>query len=166
MARLDRVAKGNAVNLARQQPQEAADVFAIESPIGRKLPQDRAEFGAEHRKALCEKAGEPVLGFRELRLHHAITRALDRELKAVRHDLFPIRPARGFLPAVKGRVDLDRGQRARRKFELALLRQVAGIEYPAPRRIGPPADADADRAFAHSGTDAYEVIWPPPSRRA
>ena len=125
----------------------------------RELPQDRPELGAERGEALGEEIADPFRALAQARAHDAEARALDRELEAVGNGLLPGLPAFRLLPAVEGRVDLDRAELARRIFELFRLRQLVGIEDAAPRRIGPAADADADFALRSSRGRSMLERW-------
>ena len=150
MPRLDRVAQREAVELLRQQVDEGSDVVAIELPARSELPQDRAELGSECGEALRDEIADALGALAEVRPHDAEARTLDRELEAVGNGLCPRFPALRLLPAVEGRVDLDRRQRTRDAYSSSFdCGELVGIEDAAPRRVGPAANADADLRFAH-----------------
>src|SRR5579883_850005 len=76
-------------------------------------------------------------------------RRLDRKDEVLWRLLFPLQKALRPLQRIEGAVDLNRGKNARAVLELFLLRQLLGIEDPAPWRIRPARDADANPALAH-----------------
>src|SRR5215471_12692388 len=73
-------------------------------------------------------------------------RTFDGEHKALRNLRRPFAKRRRRLRAVERAVDLNRGEMARRIAEFLRMRQAGGIEYAAPRRKSPSADADVDVA--------------------
>ena len=59
VARLDRVAKLDPVQLFGKQVDERRDVVAVEPSAGRELPQDRASFGPSAAKPCAKKSSRP-----------------------------------------------------------------------------------------------------------
>ena len=162
VARLDRMAQPDAVERLGKQVDEPRDIVAVEFAARGELPQDRPELVAQHGKALGEEIADAFRPFAQVRAHHAEARALDRELEAVGDRLSPGFPAFRALAAVEGGVDLDRAELARRIFELLPLRQLVGVEFSAPRRVGPAANADADlwaRSHRHQRLAAIRMPW-------
>ena len=102
-------------------------------------------------KALSEEIADTFAPSHNRFQAHAKSRALDRELEAVGRGICPFLPAFGLLM---------------RRMKVALISiapslldayssslacgNLSGSENPAPRRICPAADADADFAFAHA----------------
>src|SRR5690606_31271152 len=71
---------------------------------------------------------------------------LHREHEIVRRVLGPAGVAFRPLQCVERTIELDAGEHPGRILELAALRQVPGIEHPAPGRVAPAGNSDADAA--------------------
>ena len=65
VARLDRVAQREPVQLLRKQIDERGDVVAVEFPAWRELPQDRPELGSERGEALREEIADALQRLRK-----------------------------------------------------------------------------------------------------
>ena len=141
-----------AVDRARQQFEECAEVGLVEF-LGRgELPQHRAEPVAEFEHAGIVEPLDAVAGLGQHLAVRRIARPLQGEHEVGRDFGRPFAKTLRLLRAVERAVDLDRGQLRGGVFEFLPLRQFVGIEHAAPRLIGPAADADADVAVAfHSG---------------
>src|ERR1700746_919009 len=74
----------------------------------------------------------------------AKAQALERELEPVGHLARPFAKGCRRLGAVKGAIDLDRGEPLGGVSELLRMRQAFGIKQPAPGLERPAADADID----------------------
>src|SRR5690606_26966729 len=107
---------------------------------------DRTQLVAQFNQTLVEKLRQRLPALAQ---HLAVgdeAGALEGEDETLRRHGAPLAEAGGRLQAIEGGVDLDRTDRAGGVFQLPLLRQAFGIERAAaPRRIGPSADARADR---------------------
>src|SRR5581483_7123370 len=69
-----------------------------------------------------------------------------REHESGRGLVAPFRETLRLLRAVESPIDLDRGEPAGGVLQLALVREVGGIESAPPRLIGPPPDPHPDLA--------------------
>src|SRR5690606_23005474 len=92
---------------------------------------------------------------RERRLHvlelahvRDVAAALYREHEVVRHLVAPARVARRRLQGIEAAVQLDAVEALRGVAELQALRQALRVELPAPARVPPARDADANRHAA------------------
>src|SRR5438067_12260766 len=79
-----------------------------------------------------------------------------REHEIVGRVVVPLGVVSRALQRIERAVDLDRRQHPRRVFQLAVLRQLVGIEHVAPRLVAPAGDADADAA-CHACTRSSEL---------
>ena len=70
--------------------------------------------------------------------------ALDREDEIVRRLRRAMRRSSRALEAIERAVDLDGGEVPGGVVQLALRRQARRVEAPAPGRVAPAGDADAD----------------------
>src|SRR5579871_3924180 len=141
---LDDVTQLAAVDLARQQLQEFTEIGFVEFLGRRELPEHRAEPVAELEHAGVVEIFDGVAGFGEHAPVGGEARSLQREHKTIRHLACPFAEALGFLRAVIGAVDFDRGQLRGRVLQLLRLRELFRVEHPTPWREGPAADADKD----------------------
>src|SRR6516164_9566224 len=128
----------------RQQGKERREIVRLESLERRELPEHRAELRLELQDAAGKEPLDRRAGFRQHGAMRGETRPLEGEHEIVGRLVGPAAEALWPLTAVEGAVDLDRGQRAARKFELARLRQALRIEGTAPRFEDPSPDADPD----------------------
>ncbi len=80
-----------------------------------------------------------------------VARRFHRKDEIVWRFFGPAGEALGPLQRIKCAVDLDAAKHARGVRELAFMRQPFRIEDTAPRRIGPPRNADADVAGLRHG---------------
>src|SRR5262245_4805088 len=142
----DDMAQRAAVELARQQLQEFAEIGAVELFGRRELPEHRAEPIAHFQHAGIVEALDGVAGFRQHAAVGGETRALHREDETIRHFARPLPNAFRLLRAVIGAVDLDRGQLRGGVGQLLRLRELLRIEHTAPRLERPAANADEDVA--------------------
>src|SRR5205085_7529757 len=140
----------NSVHLVGKQLEEAGNIFPVEFPSRRKHPQDRTQLAFQRRKSLRDEVTDSFACFCQLWPSDAVARPLYRELEVVGYHLRPASPAFRALPAVEGGVDLDRAQLPRGIFELFGLWHRVRIEHPAPRRVSPAPNSDADARLAHA----------------
>ena len=140
------MAQAQAADFLRQQFQKRADILGIEFLGGGELPVDGAEAILQLDKSLGDIALDRFAGFGQHAAVGAEARGLHGEDEPVGRLVAPLGPAGGLEAGIIGAVDLDRGEGTAGKFQLALLRQVGGIEDAAPRLEGPAADADINLA--------------------
>ena len=124
--------------------EEVGEVVAIEFLERRELPEHRPELRPELGEARGEEALDEVAGLGERLLLGDETGAFHREDETVRRGGSPGAEALRTLQPVMRGVDLDRGELRRGVGELVRLLQALRVEDAAPRRVTPPADADAD----------------------
>src|SRR5215203_2201655 len=75
-------------------------------------------------------------------------RSFERENETVGHGIIPRFETRRPLQRIKGAVDFERVEAPSRESQLDLLRKSFGIEIPAPWRVRPTGDADANLSHA------------------
>src|SRR6478752_899638 len=115
--------------LFREQREESAKVGLIEFLEWSELPEQGAEPVAQLCHASLEEILDRLAGFGE---HPAIggeARALNGEDKPVRRLARPFAEGLRLLRAIKGGVDFNRGEMARRIGKLLRLRQALWIEH-------------------------------------
>jgi hypothetical protein len=160
VAHFQHVTQRLAVEFAGQVVEEGAEIVRVEWPPRRHLPQDRSQAIAHLGQAAMDETAGALAGVGQSLALDDVARCLQREDETFRGFRRPFRVGGRFLRAVEGAVDLDRPQLAAGVFQLASLHEFGWIEVVAPRRVGPAADADADRpgslALVHGRSP---VVW-------
>ena len=149
---------GSLPTCLRQQLQEGLEVLGVELLGAHELPVDRPQPVAQLDQALVDETLDRFAGLGQHAAVGAEARGLHREDEAVRRLVAPLGPARRLEARIIRAVDFDRGELAAGVFELALLREIVGIEHAAPRLEGPAADADIGLACHTAlpiGLDVY-----------
>src|SRR6185312_16793899 len=132
------------LGVARQQAEEPLEAFAVIFEVRRELPEDRPQFLAEVEDARCKEIGERLFDIEESPHVRDVTASFEAEYKSLRCLRVPLRVAFRALQGIEGAVDLYGREAARRVLELGALRQIRRIERPAPGRVTPTRNADAD----------------------
>ena len=151
-----------AIEVTGQQSEEGREVGLLEFLGRRELPQQGPEPVAQLGHAGIEETGDRFAGIAEFAPMGDEPRPLDREHEILRNLARPLAIGRGRLGAVEGAVDLDRGEVARGIAELLRMGQAFGIEHAAPRREGPPADADVNASVFFAIRDPLRNLVSPP----
>jgi len=140
LLRLTRLSCRRANTAARQQLEKRLDLFRIEPKLRRKLPQNRPELRAQSQHTRCNKFGQRLAYFSQPQHVRDVPRTLYRKDKILRRGVGPARKInnRWSLQRVERAVDLDRPENPGRLLQFTRLRQIFGIESPAPALI-PPA---------------------------
>ena len=161
----DDMAQRAAVEFARQQLEELAEIGRVEFLGRRELPEHRTQPVAEFQHPGIVEALHRIAGLRQ---HAAIggeARPLQRKHETIGHLARPFAKTLRLLRPVVSPVDLDRGQLRRGIGKFLRLRQLLRIKHPAPRLESPAADADIDvaaavgwrlRGLAHGGLIGIE----------
>src|SRR5262249_40565605 len=144
VADLHHVAQLSSIERWWQMLEETTEVGFVEFLRRRELPEHRAEMLSELEHAGIEEMLDRVARLLQHTPVHGKPRSFDRKDKTVRHFACPFAKSRGRLRAVKGAVDLDRGEALARVGKLLRVRQPFGIEHSAPGLVGPSADANTD----------------------
>src|SRR6185295_17251671 len=90
-------AGGGLPSVARQQPEKGLELLAVEAEVGRELPENWSELGAEPQRAGGEEVAERRLGVPELQHVREIPWSLHGEDEVVRRLVMPARKARRHL---------------------------------------------------------------------
>ena len=131
------------VGVSREQSEELLERIGFELKVGRELPEDGAEFGAEGEQAGGEKVCQGLLDAAEAKHVGDVTAAFDGEDEVRRSLGGPGGEARGSLERIECSIDLDGGEEGGAIGEFLLVCQTGGIEVAAPGLVGPAGDADA-----------------------
>src|SRR5690606_2731208 len=134
--------------VAGQEVEESLDARRVVAELRRELPQERAELAAQLEEPRSEEVRERRLHVLELAHVRDVAAALYREHEIVRHLVAPARVARRRLQGIEAAVQLDAVEALRGVAELQALRQALRVELPAPARVPPARDADANRHAA------------------
>jgi len=144
MADFDHVAQLGAADLMRQQSEEGVEVGSIELFRRRELPKHRPQLVAELQRAGIDETLDRVARLGEHTPVDGVARPLEGKDEARGRLARPLGERCRRLRAIEGAVDLYGRHVLGRVGELFGVRQLVGIERPAPGLEGPSA---------HPGTD-------------
>jgi hypothetical protein len=131
------------VGVSREESEELFERIGLELEIGRELPQDRPEFGAECEQAGGEEVGQRLLGTAEPEHVGDVTAAFDGKDEVGRGLRGPGGEAGGSLQRIECAIDLDGGEEGGAVGEFLFVCQAGGVEVAAPRFVSPARDSDA-----------------------
>ena len=137
------------LRIAREDFQERLEDRGIEPEVGRELPQDGAELGAQAQEARGQEIRERHADISQALHVGDEPGALYGENEIIGGFGRPSCEVPGALQRVKGAVDLDGGENAGGVGELALMCELCWIKDAAPGCVPPAGDSDAH--FSWSG---------------
>ena len=134
---------GGGVGVAWEQGEELFERIGLELEVGRELPEDRPEFGAEGEQAGGEEVCQRLLGTSEAEHVGDVTAAFDGEDEVRRSLRGPRGKAGGSLQRIKCAIDLDGAEEGGAVGEFLVVCQAGGVEVAAPGFVGPAGDSSA-----------------------
>ena len=133
----------------RQSGEKSFQKRGVIFPRRWELPQNGPELVPQRAYAAREESLDRNSRIVQAAACDAVAWRLDAEDKVVGRCVAPFREGLQGLGAIESSIDFDGGQMAARVIQLLGVRQIFGVENPAPGREAPAAHPDIDAAFRH-----------------
>jgi len=143
--------------IARKEVEKSREHVMVIFEVGRELPKQRPEFFVQLEHAGCEEIRQRYLDIAQPQHVGDEARTLDREHEAVWRLLAPARVASRPLQRIERAVQFDGGKIPRRVMQLVTLDPAFRVKHPAPRRVTPSRNADANASHALHWTGAWLI---------